>query len=230
MTVKEFIGKHLDATLNLMIPSGYVTVTPAIVVDLLQGKSVDVHPGANECWAKMSAEELLAQEVVQCKEHPDIPNCFYLLSGYVQEHGNETMKFLGMMQAKCWRGEHPFAWDDVSFEQEIIADDNKLNFYVPIFFDAYGIFGEAVGKLEPDDSYNVYANYDLDEGDISEYLEIVVKYGDSHDGIAYYQLSPEEQEMFLQKMNDYCQAQTGQNLAEWTQKYAQENSITEQSM
>jgi len=178
----------------------------------------------------MSPEELLPQEVVQCKEHPDIPNCFYLLSGYNQEHGNETMKFLGMMQAKCWRGEHPFEWDDISFEQEIIADDNKLNFYVPIFFDAYGIFGEAVSKLEPDDSLNVYANYDLDEGDISEFLEIVVKYGDGHDDIAYYQLSPEEQELFLRKMDDYCQAQTGQNLAEWTQKYAQENSISEQSM
>lgn len=164
MTIKEFIEKHPNATMNLMTPGGYLVLTPQIAADLLQGKSVDVHPGANEHWAKLTAEEVLPQEIVQCREHPDIPDYFYMLSGYAQEHGNGAMKFYGTMQAKCWRGEHPFEWDDISFEQEIIVDDNKLNFYVPIFFDAYGIFGGTVRKLEPDDSFNVYANYDLDEG------------------------------------------------------------------
>lgn len=103
-------------------------------------------------------------------------------------------------------------------------DDGKLNFYVPIYFDAYGIFGDAVSKLEPDDSYNVYANFDLDEGDISEYLEIVVKYGDGHDELAYYHLTPEEQEMFLRKMDDYCMETTGKNLSDWRQEYQQEQS------
>ena len=91
-------------------------LTPKIAADLLQGKSVDVHPGDNEHWAKLTAEEVLTQEILQCREHPDTPGYFYMLSGYVQEHGKETMQFYGTMQEKCWRGEHSFDWDDISFE------------------------------------------------------------------------------------------------------------------
>ena len=225
MTVKEFIEKHPAAIMNLMTPGGYVTITPVIAVDLLQGKSVDVHPGANECWVKITAEELLPQEIDQCREHPEIPNHFYMYSGYGQEQGKEGMKFPGTMQAACWRGSHTFDWDDISFEQEIIVDDNALNFYVPIYFDACGIFGDAVSKLESDDSYNVYANYNLDEGDISEYLEIVIKYGDGHDDTAFYQLTPEEQEMFLRKMDEYCQRMDGKRLDDWRQEYLQGQNL-----
>lgn len=222
MTVREFIEKHPEATMNMMTPGGYVTVTPVIAAGLLRDEGVDSHPGANECWAKVTAEELLPQEIVQCKEHPEIPNYFYMLTGYVQEHGKEVTQFAGTMQTRCWRGQHSFDWDDISFEQEIISDDGKLNFYVPIYFDAYGILGDAVSKLEPDDSYNVYANYNLEEGHISEYLEIVIKYGDGHDEIAYYQLSPKEQEMFLRKMDAYCMEVGGESLDDWRQEYLQE--------
>lgn len=142
----------------------------------------------------------------------------------------EEKLIMGTMQTKCWKGQHPFDWEDISFEQEIIADDNALNFYVPILFDAYGIFGDAVSKLEPDDSYNVYANYNLDEGEISDYLKITVIYGDGHEDIAYYQLSPEEQEMFLRKMDAYCQETAGISLADWEQRYMQEQREAQQQL
>lgn len=222
MNVREFIEKYPDATMNLMTPGGYVTITPEIAAGLLRGEGVDSHPGANEYWTKITAEELLPQEIVQCKEHPEIPTCFYMLTGYVQEHGKEISQFAGTMQSRCWRGQYSFDWDDISFEQEVIADDGKLNFYVPIFFDAYSIFGDAVSKLEPDDSYNVYANYDLEEGHVAEFLEIVVKFGDGHDDIAYYQLSLGEQEMFLRKMDAYCMKAGGKSLDDWRQEYLQE--------
>ena len=232
MTVREFIEKHPDATMNMMTPGGYVTITPAIAADLLQGKSIDAHPGANEHWTKITAEELLPHEVDQCREHPEIPNFFYMITGYEQEHGKEITQFAGTMQTQCWRGQHTFEWDDISFEQEIVVGDGKLNFYVPILFDAYGIFGEAVSKLGEDDSYNVYAYYDLDEGDIFEYLELVVKYGDGHEDLAYYRLIPEEQEMFLRKMDDYSMETTGKSLNDWQQEYRQEQtqSNMEQAM
>ena len=224
MTVKEFIEKHPEATMNMMTPGGYVSLTPITAADLMQGKSIDAHPGANEHWTKITAEELLPQEVGHCSEHPEIPNFFYMITGYEQEHGKEITQFAGTMQTRCWRGKHSFDWEDISFEHEIIVDDGKLNFYVPIYFDAYGIFGEAVSKLEPDDSYNVYANFDLVEGDIFEFLEIVVKYGDGHDELTYYQLTPDEQEMFLRKMDDYCMATVGKSMSDWQQEYQQEQS------
>lgn len=226
MTVKEFIEQNPQATLNMMTPGGYVMLTPALAADLLHGNSVDAHPGANEHWTKITAEELLPQEIAQYREHPEVPNCIYMITGYTQEHGKEITQFAGTMQTKCWRGQHTFEWDDISFEQEIIADDGKMNFYVPIYFDAYGIFGEAVSKLGVDDSYNVYANYDLDEGDISEYLQIVIKYGDGHDDVAFYQLTSEEQEMFLRKMDAYCMETVGKSIDDWRQEYRQEQSAT----
>lgn len=226
MTVREFIEQNPGATLNMMTPGGYITLTPITATELLQGKSVEAHPGTNEHWAKVTAEELLPEEITQCQEHPKIPNCFYMITGYVQEHGKEIAQFAGTMQTQCWRGQHTFEWDDISFEQEIIADDGKLNFCVPVYFDAYGIFGDAVSKLEPDDSCNVYANYNLDEGDICEYLQIVIKYGDGHDDTAFYQLTPEEQEMFLRKMDAYCMETTGKSLKEWQQEYRQGQSPT----
>lgn len=139
-------------------------------------------------------------------------------------NGDNGNQITGTMLTPCWRGQHPFDFDDIEFEQEIIADDGMLNFYVPIYFDAYGIFGDAVSKLEPDDSYNVYANYNMDAGDVSEYLEIVIKYGDGHDDLAYYQLSPEEQKMFLRKMDAYCMEVGGKSMDDWRQDYLKEQS------
>jgi len=91
MTVKEFIEKHPDATMNMMTPDGYVTLTPLTAADLIQGKSIDAHPGANEHWAKITAEELLPQEVDQCRVHPEISNCFFIMTGYEQTQSSIVM-------------------------------------------------------------------------------------------------------------------------------------------
>ncbi len=133
----------------------------------------------------------------------------------------------GTMQTECWRGERQFEWDEISFSEEIVVDDKTLNFYVPIFFDAAAVFGKQVERLGPDDSFDVYANYDMDEGDISEYLEILVKYHDGGEDVAMYHLTPEEQEMFLQKMDEYCMSFMGQSIQEISQKHQQN---TEQTM
>ena len=106
------------------------------------------------------------------------------------------------MQTECWRGERQFEWDEISFAEEIVVDDKTLNFYVPIFFDAAAVFGKQVERFGPDDSFDVYANYDMDDGDISEYLEILVKYHDGVEDVAMYHLTLEEQEMFLRKMDE----------------------------
>lgn len=229
MTVKKFIEQNPDATLDMMTPVGFLTLTPEQAAGLLQGECVNAHPGDHESWAAVTMEELLPQEILHCKPHPHIPNYYYMFTAQEQAHGKEISQFAGTMQAKCWRGQHPFDWEDISFEQEIVESDGSLNFYVPVLFDAYGIFGEAVNELKPDDSYNVYANYNLDEGEISEYLEITVIHGSGHEEIAYYQLSPEEQEMFLRKMDDYCQKTVGICLADWERRFVQANAEAQQS-
>ena len=96
----------------------------------------------------------------------------------------------GTIQTECWQGSRQFLWDEISFEEEIVADDNMLNFYVPIFFNAASVFGKQAERLGPDDSFNVYANYDMDAGAVCEYLEILVKYHDGVEDTAMYRLSP----------------------------------------
>lgn len=127
----------------------------------------------------------------------------------------------GTMQTECWRGERQFEWDEISFAEEIVVDDNLLNFYIPIRFDAAAVFGKPVERLGPDDSFDVYANYALDEGAISEYLEIMVKYHDGVEDVAMYHLTPMEQEMFLRKMDEYCMSTQGQSIEEICQKHQQ---------
>lgn len=131
---------------------------------------------------------------------------------------NET-QIPGTMQTECWQGERQFQLNEISFAEEIVVDDNALNFYVPIFFDAAAVFGKPIEKLGPDDSFDVYANYDMDAGEVSAYLEILIKYWDGVDDTAMYRLSPEEKEMFRQKMDEYCMATMEQSLEDMCQKH-----------
>ena len=128
----------------------------------------------------------------------------------------------GTMQTECWQGERRLQLNEISFAEEIVVDDNTLNFYVPIFFDAAAVFGKPVEKLGPDDSFDVYANYDMDAGEVSEYLEILIKYWDGVEDTAMYHLSTEEKEMFQQKMDEYCMATMEQSLEDMCQKYQQD--------
>lgn len=127
----------------------------------------------------------------------------------------------GTMQTECWRGERHFRQDEISFAEEIVIDDNALNFYVPIFFDAAAVFGKPVEKLGPDDSFDVYANYDMAAGEVSEYLEILIRYWDGVEDTAMYRLSTEEKEMFRTKMDEYCVETMGQSLEGMCQKHQQ---------
>lgn len=84
MTIKEFVQRHPDCTLNLMTPGGYVTLTPERSKNLLQGKSIQAHAGTTEAQMAISAEHLLHQELVQLNPHMTFPHCFSgITDGYV---------------------------------------------------------------------------------------------------------------------------------------------------
>lgn len=87
------------------------------------------------------------------------------------------------------------------------------------FFDAAAVFGKTIEKPGLYDCLDVYANYDMDAGEVSDYLEILIKYWDGVEDTAMYRLSPEEKEMFQQKMEEYCMATMGQSLEDMCQKY-----------
>lgn len=105
---------------------------------------------------------------------------------------------------------------DISFAEEISEVGNLLNFYMETNFDVDAVFGTNVCTPENDDWLNVYANYDMESGQICGELEIALHRGDGGEEVMTYPLSTAEKEILLRKMNDYCRQQTGQSLAEYS--------------
>ena len=103
---------------------------------------------------------------------------------------------------------------DFSFADEITADDGRLNFYLENSFDMDRVFGTRTAK--GDDWLNVYANYDMAAGQVCDMLEVDLHRADGREESIEYRLNSVEKAALLQKMDTYCQQQTGQSLADYS--------------
>ena len=121
-------------------------------------------------------------------------------------------------------GSRPLCAEDISFAEDIVQRDNLLEFYMEVSFNADEVFGTNVCTAENDDWLNIYANYDLERGCVCDTLEVFLQCGDGDELDFKYQLSPEEQALFLPKMNTYCQEHWGQSLEECCANYQAEQS------
>lgn len=102
--------------------------------------------------------------------------------------------------------------EQIGFDDEISEVGALLNFYIPSTFDVDAVFGTNVESLDNDDWLNVYANYDMALGEVTDRLELSLNRADG--GIEYmtYPLSAEQRDALRQKMDAYCEAQTGKSL------------------
>ena len=114
--------------------------------------------------------------------------------------------------------------EDISFADEIIQNDNLLEFYMEVSFNADQVFGTDVCTSENDDWLNIYANYDLDARRVCDTLEVYLQRGNGDEEAFKYRLSAEEQALLLPKMNTYCQEHWGQSLEECNADYLAEQS------
>ena len=103
---------------------------------------------------------------------------------------------------------------DFSFADEVTADDGRLNFYLENSFDVDRVFGTRTAKR--DDWLNVYANYDMAAGQVCDMLEVDLHRADGREESMEYCLNAVEKAALLQKMDAYCQQQTGQSLADYS--------------
>ena len=101
---------------------------------------------------------------------------------------------------------------DISFANEIVQNENLLEFYMEVSFDADKVFGTNVCTTENDDWLNIYANYDMDEQTVCDSLDVYLVLANGDEQAFKYRLSPEEQALLLPKMKEYCQQQWGQSL------------------
>lgn len=67
--------------------------------------------------------------------------------------------------------------EDISFAEDIIQNDNLLEFYMEVCFDADQMFGTNVCTTENDDWLNIYANYDLEARRVCDTLEMYLQRG-----------------------------------------------------
>ena len=105
----------------------------------------------------------------------------------------------------------------VSFEGEIIESDGELSFYMPVTFNPDAVFGTNVASDSNGDWLNVYANYDLETGEPERALTVVLVCGDGNEFEFSYPLTAPDREQLREKMESYCQAQTGISLKEYRQ-------------
>ena len=77
MTLKELIIENPNVSLDLMTPGGYVFLTPQHAQELLSGHDVSGNAGASDSSIKISAEELLSQEIVTINTED---NLFHILT------------------------------------------------------------------------------------------------------------------------------------------------------
>ena len=114
--------------------------------------------------------------------------------------------------------------EDISFAEDIIQNDNLLEFYMEVCFDADQMFGTNVCTTENDDWLNIYANYDLEARRVCDTLEMYLQRGNGDEEAFKYRLSAEEQALLLPKMDAYCQTRLGQTLEECCADYLSEQS------
>ena len=122
---------------------------------------------------------------------------------------------------------------DISLADEICEmDGQRLNFYVETNFDVDAAFGTHVCTAENDNTLNVYTDYDMAAGQVCDVLEVDLHRADGREESLEYRLNAVEKEMFLRKMDAFCQQQTGQSLKDYsTQRlaeWAQETSSTQE--
>lgn len=102
--------------------------------------------------------------------------------------------------------------DDVSFSDEIMESDGKLNFYMDTVFNVDQVFGTHVETPDNDDWLNVYANYDTAQRQVCDVLNIVLHHGDGDSEELSYRLDHQEKDILLEKMDAYCLEREGVTL------------------
>ena len=114
-----------------------------------------------------------------------------------------------------------------SFSDEITEMDDKLNFYIDTAFDVDAAFGTNVRTDKNDDYINLYADYDMESGQVCDQLTIILWKGNGQSEERSYTLNAAEKEVLLRKMDEYCQQQTGMTLTDYAaQRMAEDTAPT----
>ncbi len=120
-------------------------------------------------------------------------------------------------------GQRELCSGDIYFSDEIIQNENLLEFYMEVLFPVEEVFGAEVHT--GDGGYvNLYANYDMERGCVCDTLDVYVVRGDGTEQAYKYRLSEVECATLLPKMEAYCCQRLGESLDSCRRQYLAEQS------
>ena len=125
-------------------------------------------------------------------------------------------------EAMVLTGSRRLSMNEISFQDDMSECGSLLNFYVPVTFDPDAVFGTNVATDANDDYLNVYADFDLDVGEVCDALTVIQVCGDGSEETYRYPLTEEDRSILRSKMNDYCMEQTGMSLDDYRAQYLAE--------
>ena len=121
-------------------------------------------------------------------------------------------------------GEQRLDISKLDFEDEVIADKDLVNFYVPVLFSAHKVFGLLCSAGT---AINVYANYDIAQRQAPRVLDVYVCGDGAEDRCYKYPLSNAERDILARKMDDYCRQQYGESLEQMCRECELEQAETQ---
>jgi hypothetical protein len=127
------------------------------------------------------------------------------------DNGNYDVIPIAVIENEQSRG---LTAEDFYFADEILEDDDKLNFYMELLCSAGSVF-YSLAELAPDDYFNVYTNYNISTQQVEDALDIIIYRSDGDSETTMYKLTESEKETILEKMNSYCQQREGMTLDEY---------------
>ena len=125
-------------------------------------------------------------------------------------------------EAMVLTGSRRLCMNEITFQGDMSECGSLLNFYVPVTFDPDAVFGTNVATDANDDYLNVYADFDLDVGEVCDALTVIQVCGDGSEETYRYPLTEQERSTLRSKMNDYCMEQAGMSLDDYRAQYLAE--------
>lgn len=115
-------------------------------------------------------------------------------------------------------GQRKLTDEDISFSDEIMQNDNLLEFYMDVVFPPEEVFGEEV-RTTGSGFVNLYVNYDMEKGQVCDTLDVYLVRDNDTEQPFKYRLNREECAALLPKMDAYCKQELGITLNEAVEQY-----------
>lgn len=127
-----------------------------------------------------------------------------------------------MEETKYLSGARRLRPEDIVFTDDIAQNDNLLEFYISVYFNADDVFGTHVCNTDSDDWLNIYANYDMNRREVCEDLEVYIILADGTEQDYKYRLTEDERAFLLPKMEAFFATQIGFSLETACEQYWEE--------